>query len=122
MYRYFFLFLLLSHLLPAQSLTELQQKALLQYMEVANRSAEEVTAIGKSIQSIYADVNLYKKDKHRRMRFYTCPSEFNEDVYQQAIKAGSALGTANTSGLNSSAKVVNDNWKKLDEKCKALEI
>lgn len=122
MYRYFSFFVLLSHVLPAQSLTELQQKALLQYMEVANRSAEEVTSIGQSIQSIYADVNLYKKDKHRRMRFYTCPSEFNEDVYQQALKAGSALGATNTSGLNASAKAVNDDWRKLDEKCKALEI
>ncbi|HEY3429494.1 MAG TPA: hypothetical protein VGK39_02380, partial [Cyclobacteriaceae bacterium] len=122
MYRYFFLFFLLSPLVQAQSLTESQQKALLQYMEVANRSAVEVTAIGKSVQSIYADVNLYKKDKHRRMRFYTCPSEFNEDVYQQAIKGGIALGASNMGGLNSSAKTVNDNWKKLDEKCKALEI
>jgi Ca-activated chloride channel family protein len=122
MYRYFFFFLVLSHVLPAQSLTELQQKALLQYMEVANQSAEEVTAIGRSIQSIYNDVNLYKKDKHRRMRFYTCPAEFKEDIYQQAVKGGTALGPSNSSGLNAQSKSVNDLWKQLDEKCKALEI
>ncbi|HEU5290770.1 MAG TPA: VWA domain-containing protein [Cyclobacteriaceae bacterium] len=122
MYRYFFLFLLLSPVVQAQSLTEPQQKALLQYMEVANRSAEEVIAIGKSVQSIYADVNSYKKDKHRRMRSYTCPSEFIDDIYLQAVKNGAALGASNVSGLTSSAKAVNDNWKRLDEKCKALEI
>lgn len=122
MYRFFFLFMLLSHVLPAQSLTELQQKALHQYMEVANRSAEAVTSIGRSIQSIYADVNLYKKDKHRRMRSYTCPSEFNEDIYNQAVKEGASLGASNSSGLNTSAKSVNDKWRQLDEKCKALEI
>lgn len=122
MYRYSLLLLLLSHVLPAQSLTELQQKALSQYMELANRSAEEVTSIGKSIQSIYADVNLYKKDKHRRMRFYTCPSEFNETIYQQSVKDGTSLVPSNSNGLNASAKSVSDIWKQLDEKCKALEI
>src|SRR5688572_5106849 len=122
MYRLLLLFLFLSHVLPAQSLTELQQKALLQYMEVANRSAEEVTSIGKSIQSVYADVNLYKKDKHSRMRSYTCPSEFNEAVYQEAVKEGASLGASNSGGLNASAKSVNEKWKQLDEKCKALEI
>ena len=122
MYRYFFLFLLLSYAAAAQQLTEVQQKSLLQYMEVANRSAEEVTAIGRSLQSIYADVNLFKKDKHRRMRTYTCPSEFNDDIYQQAVKAGASLGASNSSGLNSGAKAVNEVWKQLDEKCKAIEI
>ncbi len=122
MYRLFFLFLLLSHLLQAQSLTEAQQKTLLQYMELANRSAEEVTAVGRSMQSIYADVRLFKGDKHRRMRFYTCPSEFDESIYLLAIKDGSSLGATNAGSLNSNAKPLNDHWKKLDEKCKALEI
>jgi len=122
MYRLLFLFLFISNLLAAQSLTEPQQKALLQYMELANRSAEEVTSIGKSLQSIYADVDLFKKDKHRRMRFYTCPSEFNESLYQLATKEGASLGATNSDGLNAPAKSLNDIWKKLDEKCKSLEI
>ncbi len=122
MYRLFFLLLFVSNLLVSQSLTEPQQKALLQYMELANRSAEEVTAIGHSMQSIYADVRLFKADKHRRMRFYTCPSEFDESLYLLAIKEGGSLGATNAGSLNLNAKLLNDHWKKLDEKCKALEI
>ena len=117
MYRLFFFFLLLSCVATAQSLTETQQKALNQYMELANRSAESVTSIGTSLRSIYEDVQLYKNDKHRRMRYYTCPSQFDESVSVNS----SALGTESAS-LNSKAKSVADTWKKLDEKCKALEI
>jgi Ca-activated chloride channel family protein len=122
MYRFLILFLLLSNVLTAQSLTEVQQKALNGYMEVTNRSAEEVTSIGKSLQSIYADVQVYRKDKRRPVRGYTCPSEFDESTYTLAVKASSVLGSENAGSLNAKAKSLNDLWSTLDQKCKALEI
>src|SRR5689334_4262413 len=101
MYRFFFLFLLLSNQLFAQSLTELQQKALFNYMELTNRSAEEVTSVGSSIMSLYADVRLYNADKHRRMRGYTCPCNMDESLITLAIKNSSPLGAENAATLNS---------------------
>lgn len=122
MYRFLILFLLLSNMLAAQSLTDVQQKALNGYMEVANRSAQEVTSIGKSLQSIYADVQVYRKDKRRPLRGYTCPSEFDESLYTLAVTGSSVLGIENAGSLNAKAKSLNDLWNTLDQQGKALEI
>lgn len=121
MYRLFFLLIFASHLLSAQSLTEPQQKALLQYMELVNRSAEEAIAVGGSLRAIYADIYLVKNDKHRRVPNYECASSFDGSLLQSAVKTGSALG-ADNAGISLKAKTLNDAWNKLDEKCKALEI
>src|SRR5688572_6546305 len=109
MYRLIFLFLFLSNAVVAQSLTEAQQKALLQYMDLANRSAEGVTSIGSSLKSIYEDVQLYKSDKHRRMRFYTCPSQFDET----SVQITSTVLGAESANLNTKAKTLTETWKKL---------
>jgi Ca-activated chloride channel homolog len=121
MYRLLIFLIFLTHWAEAQSLTEPQQKALLQYMELANRSAEDVTSIGTSVKSIFQDVELYKHDPHKRMRYYTCPVAMDAELYESVIKTGSALATENTA-LAAKAKALNDCWTKLDQKCKALEI
>lgn len=117
MFRLLFILLLLSTVTWAQSLTEPQQKALLGYMELANRSAEEVTSVGNSLKTVYQDVQVYRMNKNRNLRPYTCPSEVSESA---AINS-QVLG-AEGPGLQAKAKVLDDSWKKLDEKCKALEI
>ena len=117
MYKLLVFLILLSNILQAQSLTDTRQKALLQYMDLANRSAEDITSVGRSIQTMYNDVRIYKSNKNRRLRPYTCPSQTNESFEA----AAQTLGTEGAA-LNTKAKVVMENWKKVDEKCKALEI
>lgn len=117
MYRLLILFLLLSAIVKAQTLTEAQQKALNQYMELANRSAVEVTAIGNSIKATFEDVQVYRNDKRRRLRAYTCPSEWNETMPVTSQALGSESAT-----LNTKAKALFEKGKMLDEKCKAVEI
>ncbi|HEY3430529.1 MAG TPA: VWA domain-containing protein [Cyclobacteriaceae bacterium] len=117
MYRLLLFLMFVSATLQAQSLTDSQQKALLQYMDVANQSAEDVISIGRSVQTIYDDVQIYKSNKNRRLRPYTCPSQADES-FQAAAQTLGAESTA----LNAKSKAVIENWKKVDEKCKALEI
>lgn len=122
MYRFFFLFLLVSGRLVGQSLTESQQRALFQYMELVNTSAEEVTQVGASIRALYADVELHRSDKHRGMRAYTCPCSFDESLQLEAAMSGPKLGAENASVLNAKATVLNTVWQSIDKKCKAVEI
>ncbi|MFZ2906826.1 MAG: VWA domain-containing protein [Cyclobacteriaceae bacterium] len=117
MYRLLIFFLLLSAITKAQTLTETQQKALNQYMELANRSAEEVTAIGNSLRSIYEETQRYRKDKRGRMRAYVCPAEVDETI----PAASQVLGNEGAA-LQAKSKALVEKWKALDEKCKAVEI
>lgn len=116
MYRLLIFLIFLSNIVWAQSLTDAQQKTLLQYMELANGSAEDVTSVGRSVQSMYDDVQVYRANKNRnRLRSYTCPSQADESF--QAASLGSE-----SAALNAKAKAVLESWRKVDEKCKALEI
>ncbi|HTJ51323.1 MAG TPA: VWA domain-containing protein [Cyclobacteriaceae bacterium] len=101
----------------AQSITSAQQKKLNDCVAYANQSAEEVTAVVKSIIDYYP--NIHQKSSYYRIS-YTCPVQLDDYYYNQAINSGKLLGPIAVS-LNEKLKLLRSAAEKIDIKCKALD-
>ncbi len=110
-------FLMVSTASQAQ-LTQVQQKAFNNFIDYANQSADEVTAVVKSIQQYYP--TLYQQRAMVQPR-YTCPVQQNDYYLNLAIQESKALPVATSTILLEKLKTVREAAEKIDATCKALD-
>jgi Ca-activated chloride channel homolog len=113
-----FLTLLISTASGAQIMTSAQQKALNNYVDYANQSAEEVGAVVKSLMSYYP--TLHQKSSWGSPR-YTCPTQLEDYYLNNTLNQSKALSATLSTPLNSRLKDLRGAAEKVDEKCKALD-
>ncbi len=99
-------------------ITSVQQKALNNYVDYANQSADEVTAVVKSIISYYP--TIHAKSSWGAPR-YTCPVQLENYYLENALSQSTSLTATLSSPLNSRLKELRTAAEKIDEKCKALD-
>lgn len=121
MYRLFFLFVCLSHLLSAQVLTEPKQKAINNYIQLTNHLTSEVQSLGPSLVRYYHEMEQYQKKPGRPIPEYLCKLDAKAYYYEEALKTAAALGT-NGTALASKTEAARTSFQKIDETCKAIEI
>lgn len=101
----------------SQNLTPVQQKALLAGVAFANHSADEVTAVVKSLIA-YQDV--IKQRSSWRSPSYVCPVQLEDFYYNQALEESKKLGDPGAEVI-SSMKKLRGASELIDQKCKALD-
>lgn len=114
----FFLLLLLSTSGFAQVITSAQQKALNSYVDYASQSADEVTAVVKSIIAYYP--TIHQKSARESPR-YTCPVQLEDYYLNNAVSQSKALSATLSTPLNTRLKDLRGAAEKIDAKCKALD-
>ena len=82
----------------SQTLTVAQQKALNSYVDYANQSADEVSAVVKSIIAYYPEI--HRKSSWGAPR-YTCPVQVEEFYHNTAVKEAKTLSATISTPLNS---------------------
>jgi len=113
-----FILLLLSTSSIAQSITTAQQKALNSYVDYANQSADEVSAVVKSIIDYYP--TIHQKSSWGSPR-YTCPVQLEDYYLNNAGSQSKALSATLSTPLNAKLKDLRGAAERIDEKCKALD-
>jgi Ca-activated chloride channel family protein len=113
-----FLFLFLFQNAYAQVISAPQQKALNACVEYANQSADEVTAVVKSLIDYYPAIHLKRSWGVPR---YTCPVQLDEYYLTTAISQSKTLNATLAAALNAKLNALRDAAQKIDEKCKALD-
>jgi Ca-activated chloride channel homolog len=112
-----FLFLHISGISIGQ-ITSAQQKALNSYVDYANQSAEEVSAVVKSIITYYP--TIHQKSSWGPPR-YVCPVQLEDYYLNTAIGLGKTLTATISTPINTKLKELRDVAEKIDSKCKALD-
>src|SRR5690349_15910407 len=103
----------------SQSITSTQQKALNNYVEYANKSAEEVTTVVKSIIEYYP--TIHQKQRSWGAPRYTCPVQLEDYYLTTALAQSKGLNAPYATSLNTKLKELRSAAEKIDEKCKALD-
>ncbi len=102
----------------SQPIGSARQIALNNYVEYANRSAQEVASLFNKITDYYSQLKIDQAGKGYVTPF-TCADQLDDYYFNAAISKSSVLGNAAT--LNAKAKDLRHVAEKLDEKCKALD-
>lgn len=115
-----FILLFLVHVstLSVGQITTVQQKALNSCVEYANQSAEEVTAVVKSIITYYPTIHQKRSFGAPR---YTCPVQLEDYYWNNAINQIKGLSPVISTALNTRLRELRDASEKIDAKCKALD-
>ncbi|MBX2967509.1 MAG: VWA domain-containing protein [Cyclobacteriaceae bacterium] len=103
----------------AQTLSESQQKAINNYITMANQLTADVGALGPSLLQPYRQ--MLEGKSNRPVSSYTCVCRDKDYYITEAGKTASALGSAGAAFV-SKAKSVYAAYQKIDEVCKAIEI
>lgn len=99
-------------------ITAVQQKALNSYVDYANQSSEEVTAVVKSIIAYYP--SIHTKNSWGSPR-YTCPVQLEDYYLNTAIAQSKVLGASLSTALNAKLKELRAAAEKIDGTCKGLD-
>src|SRR5688572_2137390 len=113
-----FLLLFLFQNAYAQVISAPQQKALNACVDYANQSADEVTAVVKSLIDYYPAIHQKRAWGVPR---YTCPVQLDEYYLTTAISQSKTLNAAFAAALNAKLNALRETAQKIDEKCKALD-
>lgn len=116
-WRFTFLFIFSSLSVSAQ-LTSVQQKALNSYVEYANKSGEEETAVFARLQSYYENLLQYRTSKYKQVLRFTCPVQLEDYYYTTALK--SSVG-ADDAGLRAKLLTLRKAAEEIDQHCKELD-
>ncbi len=116
--RIFFLLLFVPLIMEAQSITAVQQKALNSYVEYANRSGEEETAVFTRIKDYYDDLQRYRTSKYKQTIRFSCPIQLEDYYYNAALKASVGL---DDSGLKAKLQALRKAAEDIDIQCKTLD-
>jgi len=117
--RYPLLILLLQSLWGfGQHITPPQQKALNNYVDYANQSADEVTLVVRAIISYYP--SLHQKRSFGAPRF-TCPVQLEEYYLNLALEGSKMLPSAYQEKLSERLRDLRAASEKIDHHCKALD-
>lgn len=118
--KYFILLLVVVPLLGHSQLTDTKQKAINNYIQLANHLTNELQSLGPSFVRYYQFLDEYKKGT-RMPSSYVCKLSEEPYYYQEAIQSSSALGSSG-SVLLSKIEVLRKDYQKIDATCKAIEI
>jgi Ca-activated chloride channel family protein len=102
----------------AQAQTAAQQKALNNYADFANQSADEVSAVVMSIIQYYP--SMFQKGSYAAPR-YSCPVQLEDYYIKTALSESRALPAAVAEALTKRLKEIESAAQAVDEKCKALD-
>lgn len=80
----------------AQSLTEPQQKAINNYISLANHLTEQVNGLGQSLVRPYSEMIGYRNKSSRPIAPYVCRTDAKEYYFQEAQKTSAAPPTSFT--------------------------
>ncbi len=108
--------LLLAYYSHAQ--TSAQQKAINNYADFANQSADEVAAVVLSIIQYYPSIS--QKNSWSVPR-YSCPIQREDYYLKTALAESRTLPSAVATGLNKRINDLEAAAQAIDEKCKALD-
>ena len=114
----FLLFLLQVLFVSHAQVTSVQQKALNSYVDYANRSAEEVTVVVKSIIAYYPSIHAKSSWGSPR---YACPVQLEDYYLNTAIAQSKALNATISAALNTKLRELRTAAEKIDKACKALD-
>ncbi|MBL0742579.1 vWA domain-containing protein [Chryseolinea lacunae] len=101
-----------------QPLSQIQQKALNAYVDYANQSAEEVTAVVKSLMNYYPDLHRTKRYTNPR---YVCPVQLEDYYLNTALAQAKALPPSHAQAIAAKLTALRTAAEKIDEQCKALD-
>lgn len=102
----------------AQVITATQQKALNAHVDYANQSADEMTAVVKSIIDYYPSL---KQKRSWGAPRYTCPVQLDEYYLKTAVSLQKDLPATSLAKIQSAFNALHDAAVKIDEQCKALD-
>jgi Mg-chelatase subunit ChlD len=105
----------------SQSLTEVQQKTINNYILYFNEITKQVSALGPSLVQPWQQMTNPKSRSSWMPASYSCRFSLNEYYYEEAKKTISSLGGSSATFI-SKAEVARTVYKQLDESCKSLEI
>ncbi|WKZ58742.1 MAG: VWA domain-containing protein [Cyclobacteriaceae bacterium] len=105
----------------AQTLSDVQQKAINNYITMANQLSADVGAIGTSLLQSYRQMQEWRGKSGRPIVPYTCVCRDKSYYVTEAEKTAPALGSGGTM-IISKAKAVHSAYQKIDETCKGIEI
>ena len=108
-------------LLPAFAFCQISaahQKALNSYVEYANQSGEEVTAVVKSIIEYFPKIQQRQSWGAPR---YGCPVQLDDYYLNNALSVGKTLPPTILPTLNSRLQALRAAAEKIDNRCKALD-
>lgn len=112
-----FIMLLLVSVSLSHAQTPGQQKALNNYADFANHSADEVAAVVMSVIQYYPSL----QSKSSGGRRYTCPIQLEDYYHKTALAESKVLPAAVATGLSKRLNDLHGAGEKVDEKCKALD-
>jgi Ca-activated chloride channel family protein len=118
MIRFILLLVFVPLLTEAQSITAAQQKALNSYVEYANKSGEEETAVSSRINSYYEALLQYRAAKYKQPIRFTCPIQLEDYYYNTALKN---TGGVEDAGLKAKLQALRKAAEEIDVQCKALD-
>jgi Ca-activated chloride channel family protein len=118
MIRFILLLVFVPLLTEAQSITAAQQKALNSYVEYANKSGEEETAVFSRINSYYEALLQYRAAKYKQPIRFTCPKQLEDYYYNTALKN---TGGVEDAGLKAKLQALRKAAEEIDVQCKALD-
>lgn len=116
--RLLILILLFPAALYSQNINTAQQKALNSYVEYANQSADEVSAIVKSLMDYYP--SMHQKSSWGPPR-YTCPVQLEQYYLNTALTLGKTLNATVSTPLNEKLNDLKQAAEKIDARCKDLD-
>ncbi len=108
------IFLLFSMDIFAQMNAE-TQKTLNRQIDFINYATEEMQSMVKSFQNFYDELKRAKESKSKPWLRYTCPHQFNEYYYNEALKGNTNIEKVPLENLRKALE-------KVDEKCKEIEV
>lgn len=105
----------------AQTITPVQQKALNNYIEYANKSSEEINSLVKSIREYYPALKRHQSRPSMMVPRYTCPSQPEDYFFNKALQESPVLGSAINYALKSNTEDLKAAAGRIDAVCKSLD-
>ncbi len=116
--RFIPVLLLISTASFSQMMTSAQQKALNNYVDYANQSADEVSAVVKSIIAYYP--TIHQKSSWGAPR-YTCPVQLEDYYLKTAVAEARSLNANISTELIAKLNDLRSAAESIDNRCKALD-
>jgi Mg-chelatase subunit ChlD len=119
--RIAFLLLFLPGVTLGQGLTEPKQKAINNYVQLANHLTGELQSLGPSLVRYNLVSIELKKYPTRPVPQYLCKLDSKTYYYEEAVKSAPSLGGAGAA-LSLKVEALRESYSKIDATCKTIEI
>lgn len=114
--------MLIATSLHGQMITAPQQKAINNYVDHANQSAEEMESVVKSLIEYYPKLPRLREGKFTYGGRYTCPVQLSTYYFDKALAESKALAPVVAQRLNDKMRNLQASAEKIDKICKELDV